>query len=150
MPRAAGGATSSSPPSGCRVHEYSLAQALLDGLIEHLRQHPPPGRVKAVHVRKGELLVLSEEALSEAWRILSEGTEVAGSELKVEKVPVKVRCGACGYGGAVRYVGEEGWHFVVPVLACPRCGGRAEVVEGRDLAIVGLSVDDSPADSPLT
>lgn len=130
------------------MHEYSLAHALLEGLTAHLHQQPVQGQVKVVHVRKGELLVLSEQALSEAWRILSEGTELAGSELRIESVPVKVRCGSCGYEGPVAYVREEGWHFAVPVLACPQCGGRAEVIAGRDLAIVGLSVDDSPADLP--
>ncbi len=134
--------TSSSPRSVFRVHEYSLAHALLDGLTEHLRAHPVSGRVKAVHVRKGELLVLSEEALREAWRILTEGTSLAGSELRIEPVPVAVRCPACGYEGPVRYTDEEGWHFAVPVLACPRCGGRADVAAGRDLAIVALSVDE--------
>ncbi len=124
------------------MHEYSLSQALLDGLTEHLQAHPVEGRVRAIHVRKGELLVLSEEALAEAWRILTEGTAVAGSELRIEKVPVKVRCPECGYAGPVEYATEEGWHFVVPILACPRCEGKAEVIAGRDLAIVGLAVDE--------
>ncbi len=122
------------------MHEYSLALGLLDALREHLRQHPLTSRIAKVHVRQGELLVLSEEALKEAWRILTEGTELAGSELELEKVPVKVRCAPCGYTGPVNYLSEEGWHWAVPVLQCPRCGSRAEVVEGRDLAIVGLSV----------
>ncbi|MCR4391736.1 MAG: hydrogenase maturation nickel metallochaperone HypA [Candidatus Acetothermia bacterium] len=130
------------------MHEYSLAQALLEGLLAHLREHPAPGSIAAVHVRQGELLVLSTEALREAWRILTEGTVVAGSDLVVERVPAKVRCPGCGYLGPVRYLAEEGWHFAVPVLACPRCGGRAEVVEGRDLAIVGLSVDDATPPRP--
>jgi len=130
------------------VHEYSLAQALLDGLTEHLRQHPVKGRVRAVHVRKGELLILSQEALGEAWRILAAGTPVAGSEVQIEKVPVKVRCPACGYEGPVKYVREAGWHFAVPVLACPTCGGRADVMEGRDLAIVSLSVDERGETGP--
>lgn len=124
------------------MHEYSLAHALLEGLSEHLRREPVSGRVRAVHVRKGELLILSGEALAEAWRILTEGTPLAGAELQIETVPVRVRCGGCGYEGPVRYAREEGWHFAVPVLACPRCGGRAQVAEGRDLAIVGLTVDE--------
>ncbi|HPD06463.1 MAG TPA: hydrogenase maturation nickel metallochaperone HypA [Candidatus Bipolaricaulis sp.] len=130
------------------MHEYSLADALLAGLTEYLRAHPVAGRVREVHLRKGELLILSAEALAEAWRILTEGTEVAGSELRIEAIPVRVRCSGCGYEGPVRYASEEGWHFAVPVLACPRCAGRAEVIEGRDLAIVGLSVDDGVEASP--
>lgn len=130
------------------MHEYSLAQALLEGLLTHLKEHPVDGRVRKVHVRKGELLVLSEEALAEAWRILTAGTGVAGAELRIEKVPVRVRCPTCGYAGPVRYASEEGWHFAVPLLACPQCGGRADVVEGRDLAIVGLTVAEPSETGP--
>lgn len=128
------------------MHEYSLVQALLEGLLDHLREHPVNGHIRVVHVRKGELLILSQEALGEAWTILSEGTEVGGSEIRIERIPVKVRCPTCGYEGPVKYASEEGWHFSVPVLACPHCAGRTNVIEGRDLAIVGLSVDDAPPD----
>lgn len=127
------------------MHEYSLAQALLSGLQDYLRQHPIPGRVAKVHVRKGELLSLSEWALKEAWRILTEGTELSGSELVLESVPVRVRCPSCGYEGEARYLTEEGWHIAVPVLSCPRCGSPVELKEGRDLAIVGLTMTDPPA-----
>jgi len=130
------------------MHEYSLVQALLEGLLDHLKEHPVEGRVRKVHVRQGELLILSQEALGEAWRILADGTPVAGSEVQIEKVPVKVRCPTCAYEGPVKYLREEGWHFAVPVLACPQCGGRAEVVEGRDLAIVGLSVAEGNETTP--
>lgn len=124
------------------MHEYSLAHSLLESLLQHLKERSVDGRITAVHVRKGELLILSEESLAEAWRILSEETAVAGSDLRIEVVPVKVRCPSCGYEGPVVYVREEGWHFAVPLLACPTCDGRAEVIAGRDLAIVGLSVDE--------
>ncbi len=124
------------------MHEYSLAMGLVEALREELRRHPVNGRIAKVHVRQGELLVLSEEALQEAWRILTQGGELAGSELAIEKVAVRVRCGGCGYQGPVGYLSEQGWHFAVPVLRCPRCGGRVEVVEGRDLAIVGLSLEE--------
>lgn len=124
------------------MHEYSLAQSLLLSLSERLRDHPPPGRVVKVHVRKGELLVLSEWALKEAWRILCEGTELSGAELVLENVPVRAHCDACGYAGNVRYLAEEGWHVSVPILACPRCGGKLGIVEGRELAIVALTVEE--------
>ncbi|MGQ9700716.1 MAG: hydrogenase maturation nickel metallochaperone HypA/HybF [Candidatus Bipolaricaulaceae bacterium] len=125
------------------MHEYSLAQSLLSALLEHLAAYPAPGRVVKVHVKKGELLILSEWALKEAWRILSEGTELSGAELVLENVPVQARCDSCGYAGNVRYLMEEGWHVSVPILACPRCGGKLRIVEGRELAIVGLTVEEA-------
>lgn len=126
------------------MHEYSLAQSLLESLRAYLREHPVPGRIRKVHVRKGELLVLSEWALSEAWRILAEGTELSGSELVLENVPVRVRCPSCGYEGEARYLAEEGWHMAVPILSCPRCGAPVEILSGRDLAIVGLTTEEDP------
>lgn len=129
------------------MHEYSLAHSLLEGLLEHLSTHPVEGKIVRVHVRQGELLILSQEALEEAWRILTEGTPLAGSELEIEKVPVVVRCRACGYRGDARYLVEEGWHQAIPILACPKCGAQVEIVEGRDLAIVSLTVEE-PTDAP--
>lgn len=126
------------------MHEYSLAQSLLESLRAYLREHPVPGRIRKVHVRKGELLVLSEWALSEAWRIFAEGTELSGSELVLENVPVRVRCPSCGYEGEARYLAEEGWHMAVPILSCPRCGAPVEILSGRDLAIVGLTTEEDP------
>ncbi len=124
------------------MHEYSLAAALLDALRERLRERPVPGRVRKVHLRQGELLVLSQEALREAWRILTEGTELSGTELAIETVPVRVKCPACGYRGDARYLTEEGWHFKAPILSCPHCGGIVEIEQGRDLAIVALTVEE--------
>jgi len=132
------------------MHEYSLALSIFESLQARLTQPgklpsrvaPHASRIKKVHLRQGELLVLSHEALKEAWRIITEGTELAGSELEIELVPVRVRCGSCGYEGDARYLAEEGWHMRVPVLSCPRCGEQVEIVEGRDLAVVALTVED--------
>jgi hydrogenase nickel incorporation protein HypA/HybF len=106
------------------MHEYSLAQGLLGSLLDYLREHPVPGRVKKVHVQKGELVILSEWALKEAFSILSEGTELSGAELVIENVPVRVRCPSCGYeGDAVTSQRKDGtWpyrSFPVPNVACP-------------------------------
>jgi hydrogenase nickel incorporation protein HypA/HybF len=129
------------------MHEYSLAQSILSALLEYAKAHPLPGRVKKVHLRKGELLILSEWALREAFCILSEGTEFSGAELAIENVPVRVRCPSCGYEGNARYLAEEGWHLAVPLLSCPQCGERVELLSGKELAIVGLSVEEAPAET---
>ncbi len=127
------------------MHEYSLAHGLLEALLGHLRSHPVGAPVRAVHVRKGELVILSEEALREAWRILSEGTQLAGSELELEPVPTRIRCQSCGYDGpAGKLSPDEAWHAQIPLLSCPRCGGRVDVLEGKELAAVSLSVDSPP------
>ena len=129
------------------MHEYSLAQGLLGSLLDYLQKHPVPGKVKKVHVQKGELVVLSEWALKEAFSILSAGTELSGAELVIENIPVRVRCPSCGYEGDARYLVEEGWHMAIPILSCPQCSLPAEVISGKELAIVGLGVEETPAEA---
>ena len=127
------------------MHEYSLALSIFESLRARLRNSPithHASRITKVHLRQGELLVLSHEALREAWRIITEGTELEGSELEIERVPVRVRCPGCGYEGDAKYLMEEGWHMRVPILSCPRCGARVEIVEGKDLAVVALTVEE--------
>lgn len=124
------------------MHEYSLALSIFEALRARLARDPVRGRIRKVHLKQGELLILSQEALVEAWAIITEGTELSGSELEIERVPVRVRCPACGYRGDAKYLTGEGWHMRVPVLSCPRCGARVEIVEGRDLAVVALTVED--------
>jgi len=127
------------------MHEYSLAHGLLEALVSHLRNHPVDGEIRVVHVRKGEMMILSEEALKEAWRVLSEGTPLAGTRLELEHVTTLIRCRSCGYEGAPgRLSTDEGWHAQVPVLSCPVCGERVEVVQGKELAAVSLTVDSPP------
>ncbi|MCS7240086.1 MAG: hydrogenase maturation nickel metallochaperone HypA, partial [Candidatus Bipolaricaulota bacterium] len=58
-------------------------------------------------------------------------------------VPVRVRCPSCGYAGEARYLTEEGWHIAVPILSCPCCGSPVGIEEGRELAIVGLTVEEA-------
>jgi hydrogenase nickel incorporation protein HypA/HybF len=132
------------------MHEYSLAFSIFESLRARLAQPEMlpsrvtrhASRIKKIHLRQGELLVLSHEALKEAWRIITEGTELEGSELEIERVPVRVRCPGCGYEGDAKYLAEEGWHMRVPILSCPRCGARVEIVEGKDLAVVALTVEE--------
>ncbi len=127
------------------MHEYSLAHGLLEALVSHLRNHPVEGEIRAVQVQKGELNILSEEALKEAWRILSEGTPLAGSQLELERMSTRVRCTSCGYEGSPGQLSpDEGWHAQIPILSCPKCGERVEVVQGKELAAVSLTVDTPP------
>jgi len=46
--------------------------------------------------------------LNQAGRIISEAPDLAGSELELERVSLRVRCLACGYEGPVSYLGDEG------------------------------------------
>lgn len=81
--RSGRGWTSSSPPSASSARV--LARRCPPRRAHGVPPRAPGGRAGEGSPRaERELLILSEEALAEAWRILTDGTEVAGSELRIE------------------------------------------------------------------
>jgi hydrogenase nickel incorporation protein HypA/HybF len=128
------------------MHEYSVASELISALLPKLEEHP--GRVTAVILVKGELRILSDEAMRNAFELLARETRLEGSELVIEAVEVRVCCGACGYEGSAEHVREEAFHFAIPILSCPTCAGEVDVVAGRELYVDRVTIEpEATADS---
>ncbi len=126
------------------MHEYAVVDELIASLLPRLADIP--GTISAVFVKKGELRVLSDRALANAFELLSRGTRLEAARLEVESVPVAVRCGGCGYEGPAKTLSDEGGHYAIPILDCPRCGGAVFILAGRELCVERVSVlDDAPA-----
>lgn len=127
------------------MHEYAVVDELIGALLPRLAEHP--GRVRTVVVRKGELRILSDHALVNAFEILTKGTRLEGADLLVEAVAAAVSCSACGYRGPAGRFGGEGDRFSIPVLTCPQCGASVQVDAGRELYVDHVTLsDDSPVD----
>jgi hydrogenase nickel incorporation protein HypA/HybF len=110
------------------VHELSLCGAIAD-IASHRAGHR---RVVAVHVRIGELRQVVPDTLSFCWAMTTEGTELDGAALEVERVAARLRCRECGTDfGLVPY----------GALACTSCGGLApEVLAGEELDVAALDL----------
>ncbi len=126
------------------MHEYSVASELIYALLPQL--DGLEGRITRVYLKKGELRILSDRALTHAFEMLAEGTRLEGAELVIEAVPACVRCSVCPYEGEVQRVSDEALHFSVPILSCPICGGEVDLITGRELSVEQVSVQD--ADRP--
>jgi Zn finger protein HypA/HybF involved in hydrogenase expression len=37
--------------------------------------------------------------------------------------------------------------MAIPILSCPQCGLPVEIISGKELAIVGLSIEEAPAET---
>ena len=63
-----------------------------------------------------------------------EGTPLEGSELICEEVPVKALCEECNK----EYYPDKSNRYL-----CPHCGGkRAKIIEGKDIVIKSIMVED--------
>jgi hydrogenase nickel incorporation protein HypA/HybF len=113
------------------VHELALA----DAVVAIARDHARGRRVAAVDVKIGRLRQVVPDALEFAFELVAAGTEAEGAELRVEHVPVRVRCARCqGESEAAEFP-----------LACAACGGvDVEVVAGDELLVESLELEEEP------
>ena len=126
------------------MHEYAVVSELIHALLP--QAETIEGRIVGVILKKGELRILSDQALANAFELLAEGTPFEGARLIVELVSVSVSCLSCGYEGAVDHVSDEVFHFAVPILSCPKCQSKVDVQAGRELFVDRLSVQ-TPAET---
>ena len=128
------------------MHEYSVVSELISALLPKVEEHP--GQISAVILVKGELRILSDTALVNAFELLAQGTRLEGSELVIEPVDVRVRCRVCGYVGAADHVREESFHFAIPILSCPSCSSEVDVEAGRELYVDRVTIrSEEPAEA---
>lgn len=128
------------------MHEYSVVTELISALLPRLEEHT--GDVTAIFLKKGELRILSDRALKNAFELLAQETRLAGASLEIEIVSARVACRSCGYEGGVEYYKDEALHFAVPVLSCPRCKAEVEILSGRDLYVDRVSLCTSTGERP--
>jgi hydrogenase nickel incorporation protein HypA/HybF len=121
------------------MHEYSVVSQLVTALCEQLDGHR--GRVVEVLLHKGELRVLSDPALINAFEMVVQGTRLDGATLRIETVKTVIRCAACGYDGAPEVLNDPTFHYAIPVLTCPQCGGEVELVAGRELYVDQVTME---------
>lgn len=127
------------------MHEYSIARELIDTLTDQVDEDRLT-RTKKIHLELGELRVISREAFSQAFKLVTEDTILNGAELEFEEVSLVARCKECEFEGKVNYDNDLSLHFSVPVLSCPDCGSSVDIIRGNELSVKSLTVEDSNPD----
>ena len=112
------------------MHELSIATEIVDIAQQEATRRGV--RVSAVHLKLGPLSGVVKEALLSAWEIAATGTELEGSRLEVEDVPVSAMCPTCGQP---RTVDSSEW------LRCPVCHTPlSDIQGGAELEVTGLEI----------
>jgi hydrogenase nickel incorporation protein HypA/HybF len=110
------------------MHEVDMTRALLHTLRQW-REAQAPGqpRVHQLHLLVGAFTCVEPSALIHTWEAAVRDTWLAGSELRIETVPLLARCLACGIAYSPR--GEAAYRS--PCCAHP----MEEILQGRELRI---------------
>jgi hydrogenase nickel incorporation protein HypA/HybF len=121
------------------MHEVSIMSGVIDAVLSELGKHEVE-KVEEVVLAVGRLTFLGHEQLQFAFDILTKGTRLEESKLKIEEEEVMVRCPGCHYEGGIDYIEDESFHFSVPILRCPSCGEKVEVTKGASCRVVSVKV----------
>lgn len=116
------------------MHELSISSGIIDVARRAFASQPQAAsRVLRVNVRVGRLTGIVPDFLCHYYALMTVGTELDGSTLAVEVVPVRGRCSDCSAAFEVDDV----------CFTCPRCGsGFTKVFSGTDLEVVSLETAD--------
>ncbi len=114
------------------MHELSIAMSIME-MAEQEADQRGGARVNAVHLKLGALAGVVKDALLSCYELACEGTELQGSRLVVEDVPIEVYCPKCL---APRILGSVQW------FVCPECKSPvSNVIRGRELQVFALELE---------
>ncbi|MBF0137092.1 MAG: hydrogenase maturation nickel metallochaperone HypA [Magnetococcus sp. DMHC-1] len=113
------------------MHELSLATALVEQIREIMAREKAE-KLLSVTVAMGALSGVEREAFGFCFPLVIEGSSLAGAELRIEEVPIRLHCLECG---------QESQPAEVYLLSCSVCASsRVEILAGRDFVIRSLEV----------
>ena len=113
------------------MHEFSIAQALVDAAVEEARRAGAQ-RVNKLTCRIGALRQVNDWLMQEAFGIARTDTLCADAELVIEKTYLRATCPRCRVTFAVR-----DWDWT-----CPTCGALGENPAGGDeLELLSLEAE---------
>lgn len=115
------------------MHEAGIAAEVIRMAVEEAVRRASP-RVVRVGVRVGSMSGVVVEALTFAFDALKAETPgMACAELDVEFIAVRARCALCG----TECIPEDDL-----VLWCPQCGTGLDILQGRELDLAWIELDD--------
>jgi hydrogenase nickel incorporation protein HypA/HybF len=113
------------------MHELSIAMSIVEMAQEEAMQRGGV-QVNAIHLKLGALAGVVKDALLSSYELACEGTNLEGSRLVIEQVPIIVYCPSCL---GPRTLESIQW------FACPQCRNPvSEVLQGRELQVVALEI----------
>lgn len=121
------------------MHEMSLLTSILAIVRDEMRSHELT-RLISVKVCYGELAQVVPDAMSFAFEALTMSTDLDGAVLELERIPLKLACGACKAPFAPE--GSQA-KFAGIMAACPVCGGIGghTVLAGKELYVAQMEAE---------
>jgi hydrogenase nickel incorporation protein HypA/HybF len=108
------------------MHELAITQSVVDAVADRVRD----GRVTVVRLEIGTLAGVLADSVSFCFDLVTEGTNLAGAELRITQPKGRSRCRAC----AAEFEHDD------PIALCGCGSADLDVLSGRELRIVSVEV----------
>ncbi len=113
------------------MHELSVTQSIIKICCEEAVKHKA-SKVKEIRIKVGELSGLIPDCIQYYFDIASKGTEVEGALIKIDKIPITIKCNECNYEGVLK---DKNY-------SCPVCNSyNLKILKGNEFLIDSLEVD---------
>jgi len=117
------------------MHELAVTEKILDVVVKHASMNRVK-KVISITLKIGEMSDLENEWIQHYFDYLSKGTVAEGAVLKIEKVPIVLRCNQCQQTIEIskNAIGET---------TCPNCreGKNFSLVSGREYFIKEMEAE---------
>ena len=123
------------------MHEVSIVSGLMTAILKELEKRNVI-KVSEVVLTIGKLTNLGAEQMEFAYEVMSRGTILEGSVLRIEEEPIEVECASCLYKGPVNNAKFGDDHTDVPILSCPECGSGIKVVKGQTCCVKTVDIEE--------
>lgn len=115
------------------MHELPIVKDMFDICVRHATANNVK-KVAAVNLKIGEATDLQDEWIQRYFDFLSQGTVLEGARLKIERMPLIVKCRRCSHSFPVSIRSNE-------EVRCPQC--RAvdfAYLSGREYTVESMEV----------
>lgn len=113
------------------MHEMAIVQSVLDIALSAGRK-AGAARITRIDIKMGEYSDVVPAVLRDYFAVAAKGTIADGAEIALARVPVTMRCRACGWQGPVDKL----------QIRCGGCGGvDLALVTGREFYVESLQAE---------
>lgn len=114
------------------MHELPVIKSILNICLKHAMSYGVQ-KIMAIHLEIGEMSDLEDDWMQQYFDYVSKGTLAEGAQLKIKRIPVVMRCNACGESFEVDVKKMAG-------IQCPKCNAEKNytLVSGKEYHIKNM------------
>lgn len=122
------------------MHDFSISQQIANQVIKKAGEQKA-SQVLEVKIKIGELTHLNPEQLDFWLKEFFRETIAQKAKIRIEKIPLTLRCKDCGYQGKAEIAEEFYYYPLFTSICCPRCSStEVEIKSGRECLLEKIRI----------